>query len=72
LFTELNSVEPYLCDLLCGPRRPRTGEPAVAYGPFVPPAGLGWTCVPAADLPRAPTDVLVEPAVRAVRVRGIP
>ncbi len=68
MFNEQNSVENYIRDLLCGlqpgtvreqPEQPYVGQPR----------GLGWRYVPACDLPRASTDVLVEPHLRQALVR---
>jgi type I restriction enzyme R subunit len=72
MFNEQNTVESFIVDLLCGPpaagvreRRPAYGRSEVA----LEAAGLGWTYVPAAELPRAPTDVLVEAHLREALVR---
>jgi type I restriction enzyme R subunit len=71
MFDEQNTVENYIRDLLCGPSAPavRDGRVAYAGSDLVPTTGLGWSAMRAADLPRATTDVLVEPHVREALVR---
>ncbi len=75
MFNEQNSVENFVRDLLCGPQPAsgvRIGEPRAAYGgeaPAVRPDGLGWSFLPASQLPRATSDVLVEPHLRDALVR---
>lgn len=68
MFNELNSVENFLRDSLCGPQpTPKSGiseEPA----PYLPVGrnskGVGWHYVPAVDLPRRINDVFIEDFVR--------
>jgi type I restriction enzyme R subunit len=72
MFTEANSVESYLRDLLCGLQaQPRRAAEAAA--PYLPaghsPKGIGWHFVPAVELPRHIQDVFVEPFVAEALVR---
>jgi hypothetical protein len=65
MFDEQNVVEDFIVSLLCGPRAAGVRERRPPYGRSeiaLETAGLGWTYVPAAELPRAPGDVLVEPS----------
>jgi len=69
-FTEANTVEAHLRDLLAGaasarPAHISTGL-ARAGGKI---AGLGWHYVAPADLPRQPQEVLVEPHLRDALIR---
>ena len=69
-FTESNTVEAYLHDLLSGPAKPVPvhvlQQPRAHYGRAH--KGLGWHSV-AADIPRQAQDVLVEPWVREALIR---
>lgn len=72
MFTEQNTVESFIVDLLCGPQAAAVRERHPPYGRSevaLEAAGLGWTHVPAAELPRAPSDVLVEAHLREALVR---
>jgi type I restriction enzyme, R subunit len=75
MFNEQNSVENFVRDLLCGPQSApsvRIGEPRVPYGvesPAAQRASLGWNFLPAAQLPRATSDVLVESHLRDALIR---
>src|SRR2546421_8905212 len=66
MFTEANSVENFIRDLLCSKPAPkqarRVREQALPYIPQ-------WQYVPAPQLKRAETDVLVETELRATLIR---
>lgn len=69
-FTEANTVEAHLRDLLAGAASDRSANlaPGLARsGGRI--AGLGWNYVAPADLPRQPQDVLVEPHLRDALIR---
>ena len=70
-FTESNTVEAYVRDLLAGPIKalsPNTiQEPPANYGPN--PKGIGWHYAAPADVPRQIQDVLVEPWLREALLR---
>jgi len=70
-FTESNTVEAYLYDLLSGPSKPVAGnvvqEPESHYGRSH--KGLGWRRIASADFPRQSQDVLVESWVREALIR---
>ena len=69
-FTEANTVEAQLRDLLAGvlSARPAQFSPGLArVGNNI--AGLGWHYVAPADLPRRPQEVLVEPYLRDALIR---
>ncbi|MBK1674616.1 DEAD/DEAH box helicase [Ectothiorhodospira shaposhnikovii] len=70
-FTEANTVEAYLYDLLSGPAKPVTAnvvqEPEATYGRSH--KGIGWRRVASADIPRQHQDVLVESWVREALIR---
>jgi len=70
-FTESNTVEAYLYDLLAGPAKSVPAnvaqEPQATYGRSH--NGLGWRRIASADFPRQPQDVLVEPWVREALIR---
>ncbi len=75
MFNEQNSVENFVRDLLCG-SQPASGagisEHRAPYGaeaPAMRPDGLGWSFLPASQLPRATSDVLVEPHLRDALIR---
>ncbi|MER2518920.1 MAG: HsdR family type I site-specific deoxyribonuclease [Candidatus Accumulibacter phosphatis] len=71
MFTEANTVEAYLHDLLAGPAKripPHTfQQPETTYGRSR--GGLGWHRIAAADVPRQTQEVLVEPWVREALIR---
>ncbi|TAM43600.1 MAG: HsdR family type I site-specific deoxyribonuclease [Gammaproteobacteria bacterium] len=71
MFTESNTVEAYLYDLLSGPAKPAPAnavqEPQATYGRSH--NGLGWRRIASADFPRQHQDVLVEPWVREALIR---
>jgi type I restriction enzyme R subunit len=75
MFNERNSVENFVRDLLSGPQPVsgvRIGESRATYGsesPAARPEDIGWTFLPAAQLPRATSDVLVEPHLRDALIR---
>lgn len=71
MFTESNTVEAYLYDLLSGPSKPvavnAVQEPESHYGRSH--KGLGWRRIASTDFPRQPQDVLVESWVREALIR---
>lgn len=73
MFTEQSTIETLIRDILCGAQpAPRPGiaeEPARYLTPGRGTRGAGWQYVPPADLPRQPSDVLVEPYVREALIR---
>jgi len=70
-FTESNTVEAYLYDLLSGPTKPvavnAVQEPESHYGRAH--KGLGWRRIASADFPRQTQEVLVEKCVREALIR---
>jgi len=78
-FTESNTVEAYLYDLLSGPAKSTPAnvvrEPEAAYGrSHKDPStslrtGLGWRRVASADYPRQPHKVLVGAGLREESIR---
>jgi type I restriction enzyme R subunit len=70
-FTESNTVEAYLYDLLSGSVKSvptnAAKEPQAVYGRAS--KGLGWRRVASADIPREPQEVLVEPWLREALIR---
>ncbi|MDK8871743.1 HsdR family type I site-specific deoxyribonuclease [Paracoccus sp. SSJ] len=69
-FTEANTVEAHLRDLLAGAASARPAQLSIGLartGGKI--AGLGWHYVAAADLPRQPQEVLVEPHLRDALIR---
>ena len=72
-FTEANTVESLIVDLLCGPQQ----RPASTLGDISPPyvttgrsrRGNGWHYIDPSFLPRQPQDVFVESYVRAALIR---
>jgi type I restriction enzyme R subunit len=69
-FTEANTVEAHLRDLLAGAASARPVQLAsglARVGGKI--AGLGWHFVAPADLPRQPQEVLVEPHLRDALIR---
>jgi len=74
MFNELNTVENFIRDTLCGqqpsPKHGRFGEAAGAYIPLGRnPKGVGWHYVPAIDLPRRINDVFIEKYLRESLIR---
>ena len=71
MFTESNTVEAYVRDLLAGPikvgRDNNAQEYQTKYGPS--PKGIGWRFAAPADVPRQIQEVLVEPWLRDALVR---
>ncbi|QNT25243.1 type I restriction endonuclease subunit R [Ralstonia solanacearum] len=71
MFTESNTVEAYLRDLLAGPIKATPSnavqEPLPSYGPS--PIGIGWHYAAPADVPRQMQEVLVEPWLRDALIR---
>lgn len=72
LFTESNTVEAFVRDLLSGPPEPVVAAGYIIHQPRAVYAtagrsrkGIGWHFLPAADLPRRTTDVFVEDYVVA-------
>ncbi|PXF30035.1 DEAD/DEAH box helicase [Pokkaliibacter plantistimulans] len=70
-FTESNTVEAYLYDLLSGPTKSVptnvVQEPEATYGRSH--KGIGWLRVASADIPRQNQDVLIESWVREALIR---
>ena len=74
MFTESNTVEAYLYDLLSGPAKSApvnvVREPEAAYGRSH--KGIGWRRVASAEIPRTHQDVLIESWVREALIRHNP
>lgn len=69
-FTEANTVEAHLRDLLAGAASARPVHPSIGLArPGGKIAGLGWHYVSPADLPRQSQEVLVEPHLRDALIR---
>ncbi len=70
-FTESNTVEAYVRDMLAGPIKSipasTAHEPQVSYGPS--PKGIGWRYAAPAEVPRQIQEVLVEPWLRDALIR---
>ncbi|OFS90967.1 DEAD/DEAH box helicase [Stenotrophomonas sp. HMSC10F06] len=70
-FTESNTVEAYVRDLLAGPIKAvpanTAQEPHASYGPS--PKGIGWRYAAPAEVPRQIQEVLVEPWLRDALIR---
>jgi type I restriction enzyme, R subunit len=69
-FTESNTVEAHLRDLLAGAASARPTQLSIGLsraGGRI--AGLGWHYIAPADLPRQPQEVLVEPHLRDALIR---
>ena len=70
-FTESNTVEAYVRDLLAGPIRATPDntvqDPFASYGPS--PKGIGWRYAAPADVPRQIQEVLAEPWLRDALIR---
>ncbi|MFN4324662.1 MAG: type I restriction endonuclease subunit R [Azonexus sp.] len=71
MFTESNTVEAYVRDLLAGPIKAApvntAQEPQASYGPS--PKGIGWRYAAPAEVPRQIQEVLVEPWLRDALIR---
>lgn len=71
MFTESNTVEAYVRDLLAGPIKATPAnaaqEPLPSYGPS--PKGIGWRYTAPAEVPRQIQEVLVEPWLREALIR---
>ena len=70
-FTESNTVEAYVRDLLAGPIKATAAhtvqEPLASYGPS--PKGVGWRYAAPAEVPRQIQEVLVESWLRDALIR---
>ncbi len=70
-FTESNTVEAYVRDLLAGPIKPvlanTVQEPQASYGPSL--KGIGWRYAAPSEVPRQIQEVLVEPWLRDALIR---
>jgi type I restriction enzyme R subunit len=74
MFTESNTVEAMIRDLLCGPQKATSGVGlAESPAPYVTNGlarrGAGWHFIPAVALPRQPQDLFVEQYVREALIR---
>ena len=73
MFTEQNSVEYFIRDLLCGAppviRHGAAQAPALYLTAGRSPKGAGWYFVPALELPRRINDVFIEMHVREALLR---
>jgi len=71
MFTESNTVEAYVRDLLAGPIKASPAntvqEAQASYGPS--PKGIGWRYAASAEVPRQIQEVLVEPWLREALIR---
>ncbi|MCF3458858.1 HsdR family type I site-specific deoxyribonuclease [Stenotrophomonas maltophilia] len=71
MFTESNTVEAYVRDLLAGPIKASPAntvqEAQARYGPS--PKGIGWRYAASAEVPRQIQEVLVEPWLREALIR---
>ncbi len=71
MFTESNTVEAYVRDLLAVPIKATPGgavqEPLPSYGPS--PKGIGWRYAAPTEVPRQIQEVLVEPWLRDALIR---
>ena len=70
-FTESNTVEAYVRDLLAGPIKATLAqtvkEPVVSYG--LSPKGTGWRYAAPSEVPRQTQEVIVEPWLRDALIR---
>jgi type I restriction enzyme R subunit len=70
-FSESNTVEAYVRDLLAGPIKATptnaVQEPLPSYGPS--PKGIGWRYAAPSEVPRQIQEVLVEPWLRDALIR---
>ena len=73
MFTESNTVESLIVDLLCGPQPPVGRVVRDEQAPYVTVGrskrGTGWHYVAPAFLPRQPQDVFVDSYVREALIR---
>lgn len=73
MFNELNSVENFIRDVLCGAQPASTSQISEEQAPYVPlgrnTKGSGWYYVSALALPRRINDVFIEQYVRDVLIR---
>jgi len=73
MFTEANSVEALVRDLLAGPQSAKSLGVAQAPAPYITVGlskrGLGWHYIPAQELPRRVQDVFVEEFVKQALIR---
>ncbi|MBT7990426.1 MAG: type I restriction endonuclease subunit R, partial [Anaerolineae bacterium] len=73
MFNELNTVENYIRDLLCGQQKDDKGGLAESQAAYTTigrnSAGAGWHYVNALALPRRINDVFVEDYLRDVLIR---
>src|SRR5438105_2703940 len=60
-FSEANTVEAFIRDLLCGPGPHAVSTSAGLARKAGRVTGLGWHFIGPSDLPRQPQEVLVEP-----------
>ena len=68
IFNEANTVEAFICNCLSGNASSGAAEPGFAnQGGKI--SGLGWHLVGAADVPRQPTEALVEHWLRDALIR---
>ena len=71
MFTESNTVEAYVRDLLAGPIKTTSPnavqEPLPSYGPA--PKGIGWRYAAPSEVPRQIQEVLVEPWLHDALIR---
>jgi type I restriction enzyme, R subunit len=71
VFTESNTVEAYVRDLLAGPIKATPAnvaqEPPPIYGPS--PKGIGWRYAVPSEVPRQIQEVMVEPWLRDALIR---
>ena len=73
MFNELNSVENFIRDVLCGAQPPSTSQMSEEQAPYIPlgrnTKGSGWYYVSALALPRRINDVFIEGYVRDALIR---
>jgi len=72
MFTEANTVEDYIRDLLCGRSASSVRDAAASYGRdrfALTAAGMGWQYVPSGELPRPTAEVLIEAYLRDALIR---
>ena len=75
MFNEANTVEDFIRDLLSGQSARTMREPRASYGReqmAQASTGVGWQYIPADQLPRAESDVMVEAHVREALIRSTP
>ena len=72
MFSEANTVEHFICDLLAGPQPSgiqRVAEASVVYTAGLALRGVGWHYLSPSELPRRPQDVFVEEYIRNALIR---